>query len=178
MIVGVFGAWRPKPGDPIYVRAEQYGWALVSAGHAVLTGAYSGVMEAANRGAMEAGGRSIGITCPEIDRLLPPNEWLSERIDEPDLPARLAACFRMIDAAVFFPGRSGTITELSLALEMREKGLLIRPVYLACDYWDDYLQAHLKANEALPYPSSPSPALVFVRCAEADTLISRLEVDA
>ena len=178
MIVGLFGAWRSQPGDPIYGRAEQFGRALATAGHAVLTGGYAGVMEAANRGATEAGGRSIGVTCPEIDRLLPPNRWINERIAEPDLPARLARCFRMIDAAVFFPGRSGTITELSLALEMREKGLLSRPVYLACDYWSDLLQAHLKANEALPYPSSPAPGLVFVQCDDAEVLIARLEVDS
>jgi uncharacterized protein (TIGR00725 family) len=178
MIVGVFGTWRSQPDDPICVRAVLYGKALAEAGHAVLTGGYSGVMEAANRGAAEAGGRSIGITCPEIDRLLPPNRWISERIPEPDLLARLATCFRMIDAAVFFPGRSGTITELSLAIEMREKGLLSRPVYLACDYWDGFLRAHQAANEALPYPSSPSPALVSVRCDEPERLISGLEVDA
>lgn len=175
MIVGVFGTWRAQPGDAIYTRAEELGRALAVAGHAVLTGGYAGVMEAANRGATEAGGRSIGITCPEIDRLLPVNRWVKEHIQEADLLARLAACFRMIGGAVFLPGRSGTITELTLALEMREKGLLGHPVYLTCDYWDNLLLTYKDLNCALAYPSSPNPAPLAIHCTGTGDLISRLE---
>lgn len=178
MIVGIFGAWRAQPGDAIYTSAQDYGHALAAAGHAVLTGGYAGVMEAANRAAAEARGRSIGITCPEIDRLLPVNPWVNDHIKEIDLPARLAACFRMINAAVFLPGRAGTITELAFAMELREKGLLSHPVFLTCDFWDAFLIAHKTANCALGYPSSPSPDTLTIHCARPNDLILRLEVPA
>lgn len=174
MIVGVFGTWRAQRGDPVYHLAEEFGRSLAQAGHAVLTGGYAGVMEAANRGAAEVGGRSIGITCPEIDRHLAMNPWVNDPIRESDLPARLATCFRLIQAALFLPGRSGTITELALALEMREKGILPHPVFLTCNYWDGFISACRETNCALDYPSSKSLGTRAVSCKTPRDLISRL----
>jgi uncharacterized protein (TIGR00725 family) len=175
MIVGIFGAWRAEKGDPIYSRAFEYGRAIAKSGHAVLTGGYAGVMEAANFGAAEAGGRSIGVTCPEIDQLLPVNPWASELIAACDLPDRLAICFRMIDAAVFLPGRSGTMTELAFALEMREKKLLKYPVFLTCDFWNRFLAAYVEINAALPYPTSKSIDRSSYLCFGPTELLQKLE---
>ena len=174
-MVGVFGAWRAQEGDPIYSRAMDYGRALALAGHGVLTGGYSGVMEAANRGAAEKCGRSVGVTCPEINCLLPSNPWANELVRAEDLPARLAACFRSIEAAVFLPGRSGTITELAFALEMREKGLLTYPVFLTCNHWDSYLTTHREYSRSLAYPASEEPSELVCHCVSPSALIDRLE---
>jgi uncharacterized protein (TIGR00725 family) len=165
MTVGVFGTWRATEGDLIYRVAVDYGRALGTAGHCVLTGGYSGVMEAACRGAAEAGGRTIGVTCPELDRLLPVNSWVAEEVKTRDLQERLATSLRRIDAALFCPGRSGTMTELSFALELREKGTLLYPVFLSCEFWDDVLLTYAAVNSKLPYPTSDSSAAtLFTHC--------------
>ena len=67
-IVSVFGGSAPKPGSaPSYAEAQALGAALAQAGWTVATGGYSGVMEAASRGACEAGGHVIGVTCSLIE---------------------------------------------------------------------------------------------------------------
>lgn len=175
MVVGVFGGWRPVDGDPLYNLARDYGRALGAAGHCVLTGGYSGVMEAVSRGAVESGAKTMGVTCPEIDRLLPVNRWVTEEIKTQDLYARLAACFRRIDVALFFPGRSGTATELVFSLELREKGILRRPVFLSDNFWDELLRAHAAVNSKLPYPASAagnSPA--FIHCGAPTDFLAQL----
>jgi uncharacterized protein (TIGR00725 family) len=173
--VGVFGTWRATESDPIYRVAADYGRALGIAGHCVLTGGYSGVMEAACRGAAQSGGKTIGITCPELDRLLPVNPWVTEEVKARDLQERLAICFRRIDAALFCPGRSGTITELSLALELREKGELLHPLFLSCDFWDDVLRAYAAVNSKLPYPTSDSSQEhLFLHCSGPVDVLERL----
>ena len=58
--VSIFGSARTKPGDPCYTLAEQTAAAVVRANMAVITGGGGGIMEAANKGALEAGGQSVG----------------------------------------------------------------------------------------------------------------------
>lgn len=175
MVVGVFGGWRPVAGDSTYLLAVDYGRALGAAGHCVLTGGYSGVMEAASRGAVESGGKTIGVTCPEIDRLLPVNPWVTEEVKTRDIQERLAFCFRRIDAAVFFPGRSGAATELVFALELREKGILRQPLLLTCDFWDEILRAHSAVNARLPYPMAAAQSgPLFIHCSAPADALARL----
>src|SRR4029078_7741171 len=59
--VAIFGSSRSQPGSPDYARAEGMGKALAKAGYAVITGGGPGDMEAANKGALEAGGESVGL---------------------------------------------------------------------------------------------------------------------
>ena len=175
MTIGVFGTWRATQGDLIYQLAVEYGHALGTAGYRVLTGGYSGVMEASCRGAVESGGETIGVTCPELDRFLPVNPWVTEEIKARDIQERLAICLRRIDAALFFPGRSGTMTELSFALELREKGTLLHPVFLSCDFWDDVLRSHSAVNARMAYPKSDSQGgLLFLHCSGPVDLLTRL----
>ena len=67
MNITVFGGSQPKEGDAAYAEAYQLGKLLAEAGHAVLTGGYIGTMEAASKGANEAGGHVIGVTCTDIE---------------------------------------------------------------------------------------------------------------
>ena len=80
MKVTVFGGARTIPGDSLYAEAYELGSLLAKAGHSVLTGGYIGTMEAVSRGAAEAGGHVIGITCDEIARWRPvsPHPWVLE----------------------------------------------------------------------------------------------------
>ena len=59
--VSVFGSARTKPDDPVYALGVEVGRAVVEAGYAVITGGGPGAMEAANKGALHAGGTSVGL---------------------------------------------------------------------------------------------------------------------
>jgi len=114
--ITVFGGSQPKSGDPAFIQAYQLGKFLGSAGYTVLTGGYIGTMEAVSRGAAEAGGHVIGVTCDEIEAWRPvrPNPWLSEEMRFPTLSRRLTALIENCDAALALPGGVGTLAEISL----------------------------------------------------------------
>ena len=67
MNITVFGGAQPKEGSAAYEEARELGKLLAERGHAVLTGGYMGTMEAVSRGASEAGGHVIGVTCIDIE---------------------------------------------------------------------------------------------------------------
>ena len=67
MRISVFGGSSPKPGDLAYEQAYYLGKLIGEAGYTVLTGGYIGTMEAVSRGAAEAGGHVIGVTCDQIE---------------------------------------------------------------------------------------------------------------
>src|SRR5258708_16993147 len=78
MKVSVFGGSQPKNGSAAYAEAQELGKLLAERGHVVLTGGYIGTMEAVSRGAAEAGGHVIGVTCEDIERwrAIDPNPWV------------------------------------------------------------------------------------------------------
>jgi uncharacterized protein (TIGR00725 family) len=96
MRVAVFGGSAPQPGQPAYLEAQYLGEMLAKAGHEVVTGGYLGVMEAVSRGAAEAGGNVIGVTCKEIENWRPidPNRWVTELDEEKTLFDRLDVLIR------------------------------------------------------------------------------------
>ena len=114
--VTVFGGSQPKPGDPAYKQALELGKLLGGSDYTVLNGGYIGTMEAVSRGAVEAGGHVIGVTCDEIEAWRPvrPNPWLSEEMRFPTLSQRLTALIENCDAALALPGGVGTLVEISL----------------------------------------------------------------
>ena len=116
MNVTVFGGSQPKEGDASYAEAYELGKLLAEAGHTVLTGGYIGTMEAVSRGAAEAGGHVIGVTCAEIERWRPvkANGWVKEEWRRETLMERLQALVERCDAAIALPGGPGTLTEIAL----------------------------------------------------------------
>ena len=114
--ITVFGGAQPHPGDPAYQEALQLGQLLGRAGYTVLTGGYIGTMEAVSRGAAEAGGHVIGVTCEEIEswRAVRPNPWVIEEMRFPTLRQRLFALIENCDAALALAGGVGTLTEVAL----------------------------------------------------------------
>jgi uncharacterized protein (TIGR00730 family) len=116
MNVSVFGGSKPKEGDSAYEEAMELGRLLAQRGHAVLTGGYIGTMEAVSRGASEAGGHVIGVTCEDIEnwRKVAPNQWVKEERRSKSLMDRLQVLIQDCDAALVLPGGAGTLTEVSL----------------------------------------------------------------
>ena len=138
MRVSVFGGSQPKAGDAAYTEAQALGSLLAERGHTVLTGGYIGVMEAASRGAREAGGHVIGVTCEDIEAWRPvkPNSWVMEEIRKKTLIERLHTLIHESDAALALPGGAGTLTEIALMWNlMIVESLHRRPLILVGRGW-------------------------------------------
>lgn len=138
MNVTVFGGAQPKEGTPAYEEARELGSLLAQRGHAVLTGGYMGTMEAVSRGAHEAGGHVIGVTCIDIEewRKSKPNPWVKEERRKQTLIDRLTALVEGCDAAIALPGGAGTLTEISLMWNlMIVESLPRRPLILIGRGW-------------------------------------------
>ncbi|NOY98083.1 MAG: LOG family protein [Chloroflexi bacterium] len=138
MRITVFGGSAPKPGEQAYTEALELGRLLGERGHTVLTGGYIGTMEAVSRGAAEAGGHVIGVTCDEIEAWRPvrPNPWVQEEMRFPTLKARLNALIESCDAAIALPGGPGTLAEITLTWNQHIIGALPRrPLILVGDGW-------------------------------------------
>ena len=138
MHVTVFGGASPKPGQPAYEEALRLGRLLAEAGHTVLTGGYMGTMEAVSRGAVEAGGHTIGVTCEEIERwrASAANPWVKEVWCRNSLADRLTSMMESGDALLALPGGPGTLTEISLAWNrLLIKSLSPRLLILIGDGW-------------------------------------------
>ena len=86
--IAVFGSSRRDEDSPLWAEAYDLGRGLAAAGYSVLSGGYGGSMAAVSRGAVEAGGQVIGVTCAIFDPR-PCNEWLTEEIKAPSLIERL-----------------------------------------------------------------------------------------
>ncbi|MDQ7910513.1 TIGR00730 family Rossman fold protein [Phytohabitans sp. ZYX-F-186] len=138
--ISVFGSARSKPDSPECELAQRLGAALARAGYAVITGGGPGVMEAANRGATEAGGLSVGLGI-ELPFEQGINEWVDMGIDFRYFFARKTMFVKYAQAFVVLPGGFGTMDELFEALTLVQTGKVTRfPVVLmGSAYWSGLL---------------------------------------
>lgn len=142
----MFGSSEPGPGDRIYEAGRRVGALLAQAGYDVVTGGYSGVMEAASRGAVEAGGGAIGVIS-EIFAHRQPNPFLTERRETEDLVERMGALVDACAGFVVLEGKSGTLAELTLLWALHRAGSLgERPVVLLGAPWRPLLQLLLRSS--------------------------------
>jgi uncharacterized protein (TIGR00730 family) len=151
MRISVFGGSQPKEGDAAYAEAMELGGLLAQRGHTVLTGGYIGTMEAVSRGAREAGGHVIGVTCEDIEkwRKVGPNRWVMEEIRKTTLMERLHALIHESDAAMALPGGTGTLTEVALMWNlMTVESLHRRPLILVGRGWQSTFDQFFLAFDA------------------------------
>ena len=136
LTISIFGTSRARPGEPVFVLAEQLGRALAQAGFVVANGGYGGTMLAGAKGAAEAGGTVIGVTCSAFKRGVA-NEYVSREIRTDSLDERLATLVRIAQAYVVLPGGTGTLLELASVWELKNKKFLDgdRPIVLLGDFW-------------------------------------------
>ncbi len=161
--IGVYGTWRATEDSPIYQLARDIGKSAARAGFSVLTGAYSGVMEAAPRGAKDIGGTSIGYSWSGLDNELSPNPFLDTIIPFARIEDRMARVVGDANICVFFPGRTGTVAELAIATEMRAKGTKVVPIVLIGGFWKCFFEWLDQTNGALEFSAdAPSPNELFV----------------
>jgi uncharacterized protein (TIGR00730 family) len=148
--VSVFGSARSKPGSMEYELAERLGEALARAGYAVITGGGPGVMEAVNKGAAEAGGRSVGLGI-ELPFEQGMNEWVDLGIDFRYFFARKTMFVKYAQAFVVLPGGFGTMDELfeALTLVQTKKVTRFPVVLMGVEYWQgllDWMRATMMAE--------------------------------
>ncbi|MGD8450990.1 MAG: LOG family protein [Phycisphaerae bacterium] len=140
-IVTVFGSSQPAPGSPAYQTAYDLGLAIGRAGWTLCNGGYGGTMEATARGAAEAGGHTIGVTCSIFGRGSA-NRFIKQEIPTFYLLTRLDTLVRLGQAYVVLPGGTGTLLELALVWELLNKRLLRRnaPIILMGNTWQPVVE--------------------------------------
>src|SRR5690348_570553 len=101
-IVTVFGSSLPAPESVAYADARRLGRLLAESGFGVANGGYAGLMEASARGAREAGGHTIGVTCMIWPQAA--NPWIVEEVRTNSFPERIMKLINLGDAYVVLPG--------------------------------------------------------------------------
>jgi uncharacterized protein (TIGR00730 family) len=151
--VTIFGSARVKPEDKYYQMAEDLGRLLAKSGFAVITGGGPGIMEAANKGAAEAGGQSLGMNI-RLPFEQKPNPYANIQIDYKYFFIRKVMFVKYAMAYVILPGGYGTMDELFEALTLiQTKRVKSFPVILmGRDYWQgllDWLKNSMLENDMI-----------------------------
>lgn len=169
-IVTVFGSSSARPGDSDYTMALRLGGLLAQAGFIVKNGGYGGTMEAGSKGAVESGGKAIGVLLKGFWGN-EGNRWLSDRTRTADLYERLRALIDSSDAFVVLPGSSGTLAEIALLLEMTTKRIIPAvPIIFIGDYWKTFLLFFdgitVKADNLYSIVDQPEDVITILEKAE------------
>jgi uncharacterized protein (TIGR00730 family) len=139
--VSVFGSARVGEEHPAYVHAREVGRLLAEAGFAVVTGGGPGLMEAANRGAREGGGVSVGFNI-ELPHEQRPNPYLDISVTFRHFYARKTMFVKAAEGFVILPGGFGTLDELFESLTLIQTGKVMHfpVVLLDSGYWGPLLR--------------------------------------
>ena len=150
-IITVFGSSRPREDHADYQEARLLGRALAEVGFAVCSGGYAGVMEAASRGAKEAGGRTYGVTAEFFKPRA--NAWIDTEIRVTTWQERLFELVRVADGFVTCKGGTGTLVELAVVWEMLNKAVIgNKPVVVLGEFWTPILDRVREVEVGHPGP--------------------------
>lgn len=165
--ITIFGSSLPERGSRTYEDAFLLGRLLAEQGFAICNGGYAGIMAASARGAREAGGHTIGVTCSIWSGEA--NPWIVEEVRVSSFMERLTGLIERGDAYVVLPGGTGTLAELALAWEMMNKSSLARtvggrkPLLVMAPYWQPVIDCLNQETALDPLEgASRSPALDMV----------------
>ena len=136
----IFGSTRIKPGDDVYQKAEIIGRLLAENGFSVITGGGPGVMEAANKGASDAGGKSIGLNI-ELPLEQKPNPYANITLSFRYFFVRKVMFVKYAMAYIILPGGFGTMDELleSITLIQTHKIKPFPVILVGSKYWKGLL---------------------------------------
>jgi uncharacterized protein (TIGR00725 family) len=168
-IVTIFGGSKCSESDPEYLQAMRVGELLATAGFTICTGGYLGVMEAASRGAREAGGRVLGIVMNQFKS--EPNRFLTDKVATPHFYERLQRLITRSVGFIAIRGGMGTVTELSLVWnKIQTKVIEPRPLVLLGDCWRPVVaewQKSLAVSDsdvaALDFAATPEEAVEIIK---------------
>jgi uncharacterized protein (TIGR00730 family) len=151
--VTVFGSARFREDQPHYQLARAVGAQLARAGFTVMTGGGPGIMEAANRGAKEAGGYSVGCNI-ELPKEQRPNAFLDRWVTFPDFFVRKLMLIKYSYAFIALPGGFGTLDEIFETATLIQTGKIqdFPLVLMGKEYWSpllDFLRERLLAQQTV-----------------------------
>jgi len=172
--VSMFGSARAQPGDPIYQKAEAIARKCAEHGYAVITGGGGGVMEAANKGAAEAGGVSVGLNI-ELPFEQVPNSYANVRLSFRYFFVRKVMFVKYAQAYIILPGGFGTLDELFESITMiQTRKIKPFPVFLVdSSYWGglmDWIRSTLLAQDKI----SPEDLEIFRIMDDPDQIVHAL----
>jgi hypothetical protein len=148
--VSIFGSARTRPDDPQYKKAEAIAALFVKNGFGVITGGGGGIMEAANKGASEAGGTSVGLNI-RLPFEQKPNPYATIQMEFKYFFIRKVMFIKYAAAYVVMPGGFGTMDELFEVMTLVQTRR-IRPfpiIMVGTDYWGgllDWIRSQLLAQ--------------------------------
>lgn len=150
-IITVFGSSRPREDHADYQEARLLGRSLAEAGFTVCSGGYAGVMEAASRGAKEAGGKTYGVTAEFFKPKA--NPWVDTEIRVTTWQERLFELVRVADGFVTCKGGTGTLVELAVVWEMLNKAVIAdKPIVILGEFWTPILDRVREVELGHPGP--------------------------
>src|SRR6202030_1219021 len=154
--VSIFGSARTARGSAEYETAERIASGLVKAGYAVITGGGPGIMEAANKGAVETGGVSVGLGI-ELPKEMGLNDYVEVGLEFRYFFVRKTVFIKYSQAFVVLPGGFGTMDELFEALTLVQTGQItrFRIVLVGSSYWSgllDWLKSTMLASGNIAPP--------------------------
>lgn len=145
-VVTSFGTAFVKPDEPLYSEITDIGKYIAGAGYDVCSGGYYGSMEAISKGAKTAGGKTIGVTVKGWDAA--PNSFIDEIAEMPNLMERIVELIGIADAYIIFKGGTGTLVEISVALElMNKRSMPEKKMIFYTDFWMNMIEI-LKQDSA------------------------------
>ena len=135
--VSIFGSSKARRTDKYYKMAERIAYSLARAKYAVVTGAGSGIMEAANKGAKRAGGKSIGLNI-QVPIVQKPNPYVTTLLEFRYFFCRKVMFVKYSKAYVMLPGGFGTIDEFAevIALIQTERISPFPVILVGKEYWE------------------------------------------
>ena len=140
-IVTIFGTSRARAGEATFTLAMETGRLLAQNGFIIANGGYDGTMLAGAKGAAEAGGEIIGVTCSAFKNSCA-NEYVTREIVTGSLDERLDTLVKLGRAYIVLPGGTGTLLELAKVWELKNKGFLNtdKPIILLGGFWKPLIE--------------------------------------
>ncbi len=172
--VSIFGSSRTRRDHPYYKKAEKISAMLTDKGYAVITGGGGGIMEAANKGACEAGGISVGLNITIPSEQIP-NDYAEIRHEFKYFFVRKFMFVKYAHAYIILPGGFGTMDEAFEAITLIQTGRT-RPlpvIFVGTQYWEglfDWIKKHLLAEGMI----SPHHIDIFSLVDDPEEIIKRV----
>jgi len=183
-IVTLFGGSKCRESDREYAEALRVGELLADAEYTICTGGYSGVMEAASRGAHEHGGHVIGITMNQFKAQ--PNRYLTQKVPSEHFYERLQRLIVQSVGYIALRGGMGTVTEISLVWNKMQTGVLERrPLVLLGDCWPPIVRAwqrYLAVSDSdvrlLEFANTPEEAVAIIKEKSRDVVVEAVSTES
>jgi len=138
-VITSFGTAYLNENEPLYSEIVEIGKYAAEAGYSICSGGYYGSMEAISKGAKSTGGKTIGVTVKGWEST--PNSYTDEIAEMPNLMERIVELIGIADAYIIFKGGTGTLVEISVALElMNKRSMPEKKMIFYTDFWKNMIE--------------------------------------